>query len=705
MLDKMREGAKGIVSWGIVLIIGVTFALWGVSDYFTGGRKNTAVAVVNGEKITVKTFEDQVNRVQQQIGYGALDPKYVKENVLAALIAKSALTFSMRSLGFRVNDENIVETIINIPAFQVDGKFSKERYLEVLSKADYTDVSFRRELEREVLINQLEHGLKESSFSLPAETERLLTLFDQRRDFTYALLSQDQYQSDIKIAPEETQAYYDKFRSKFISPERISVEYVLLSLDQLAKQENVSEEELKDYYNEHIASYTAPERVNARHILISFSKNPEDKTETATIEAKAKEKAEAIMTKLKNGEDFATLAKAESDDKGSATRGGELGWFIRGQMVPEFEKATFGLKQPKDLAGPIRTQFGYHIIELIDKKPAETRPFTEIRDLVLEQVQREKAQITFAEKSERMATLAFENKSSLQPISEALGLKIEESGLFNRQGIQVIETAVKKPNDKEKAIADTAKADNTAKAENETHQTADNPNTAPQADNATNSAPQTANAANDVSHNQELFKNPLVVTAAFSDLVLNEKGNSEVVQLGESSALILRLKKHQPAEQQTLEQVQKIIEERLVKEKAKLKVKELAESMQKRIREGEAATAVANELNLSWVNKTEVNRQGAGLKVDKNILYAAFDLPYRFKDEKKHAVQAVPLTNGDYAVLILDKVIPGDVSKTDVNIKNAYRQNLSEGIAQMEFSLYTTNTVNEAKIEFMDQPS
>lgn len=636
MLEKLRQRAEGLLSWGIVLLIGLSFALWGVTDYFGGNRSRAIAAKVNGEKISWQQVDAMLDRMSRQFANSPVDEAALKEQVRMALIQRTALLAAAQTLGFRVGDEQVAETLLKIPSFQVEGKFSKDRYLEVLNKAAYTDVSFRQELARDVLLSQLEQGLIQSSFVLPNEAIRLASLTDERRNFKYLVLPLQKYQAGIKVSKQDLQSHYDSHASQYVIPEQVSVEYVELSLEQLAKQQVVSEAALKSFYEEHQASYSAPERVRARHILIPFAASAKGSEEQAS------NKAQDLLKKIKEGADFAALAKTESVDTGSAKNGGDLGWFTRGQMVPEFEKAVFSLNKANELVGPVRTQYGYHLIQLIERKPAETRPFKEVRALVLEQVQREKAYALFAELSEKMAKLAFENPS-LEPIAKALGLKIQETPLFSQ---------------------------------------------------SSSSDPNSASL---------LLKQPAVVEAAFSEPVLKQKNNSELLQIGEFNNIVLHVKKHQLAVQQTLEQVSKKIEQELIAERAKEKATEVANSLQKKLRAGEITpAALATQLNLPWVTKTNIARTSK--EIDKAILAAAFQLPHRL-EENKSAVKTFSLANGDRVLLMLDKVIAGDTNKTDENTWKAYQQGMIEMGAQLEFALYANRVLNEAKIEITEPPN
>ncbi len=430
MLQKLRDKAQGLMTWIIVLAIAAAFIFFGIGDYFSFGGRTQYAAKVNGEKISWQTVDNLYDRYANQYE-GQVDSAALKQQILSALIQRNALLSAAKKQGFRVGEDQIAELLVLIPAFQVDGQFSKEQYYKVLNQASYTDAGFRSELMQDVLLGQFEQGLMQSSFATPKELSNLVGLLEQKRDFGYVLIPSKKFEKEIKIPAEKIQAYYDKHRSLFVKPEQVTLEYVELSLDQLAEKVKPTEEDIKAYYQEHQTAYTLPERVHARHILILAPENGEPK-----LDEEAKKKIEDLAKQLKQGANFEKLAKSFSNDPGSAEKGGDLGWFVQGQMVPDFEKAAFALNKPGSISDPVRTQFGYHLIQLIAHKKSEARSLAEVKHLVEEQLKREKAEQLYAEKAEQLAKLGFENKDSLEPLAEALGLKIQDTAPFSREGGQ-----------------------------------------------------------------------------------------------------------------------------------------------------------------------------------------------------------------------------------------------------------------------------
>ncbi len=425
MLQILRTRAQGVLAWIIVLFVGAAFTFFGLGNYFSRSGSSDTAAKVGDQKVSWHTVETVYKRVALQYG-NQVTPETLKNQILMQLIRRLALIKDVRSLGLQVGDQQVAEFLIQIPAFQTDGKFSKEQYLKTLADANYTEAGFRQELAQDLLLGQLEHGINQSSFVTLTELKNTVGLVDQKRDFGYMVLSANKYKKDIKISEDQIKAYYEQHKASLVKPEQVVLEYVELSLSKLSEKINLTSAEIAAFYEAHQAAFTTPERVHARHILISVPSG-----DTA-LEAKAKARIEAILVEVKQGADFAKIAKNVSTDAGSAKNGGDLGWFVRGQMVPEFEKVAFELK-PGSISSPVRTQFGYHLIQALEHKYAEVKPLNAVKALVEGELKREKAETLFAEKVEALAKLGS-LQSTLDPIAEQLGLKKEESLAFGREG-------------------------------------------------------------------------------------------------------------------------------------------------------------------------------------------------------------------------------------------------------------------------------
>ncbi len=253
MLEILRAKAQGAVAWIIVLFIGVAFAFFGLGDYFSGRGNREVAAKIDGQKVTWQAVDNIYKRVAPQYG-NQVDEGALKNQILMQLIRRIALIKQIKTAGFRVGDEQVAELLVNIPAFQVDGQFSKEQYLKILGEANYTEIAFRQELSQDALLGQLEQGINQSSFTTPIELENTVGLVDQKRDFGYTIVGANQYKKDIKVSEEQIKNYYEQHKASLVKPEEVVVEYITLSLSNLTAQIKPSKEEVLAFYDEHQAA-------------------------------------------------------------------------------------------------------------------------------------------------------------------------------------------------------------------------------------------------------------------------------------------------------------------------------------------------------------------------------------------------------------------------------------------------------------------
>lgn len=435
MLQSIRDRAQGVIAWIIVILITIPFALWGIHQYFGGGTSAT-VAKVNGVNISQREIQfsylQRRERLQQMLGKN-FDPKlfsekHLKHQVLEQLIKREALTQAVTDAGFRVGDAMLGAQIRAIPAFQQNGAFSEDLYTRALRAKGMQPATFEAQMRRDIVGSQLQAGIAASDFATKNEVDTYLRLQGQTRDIGYLELPVERFTGKVSVSDQEVSDYYAKHRDQFISPEKVSISYVELSLDEIAKGIDVSEDQLKARYESQKDSFRTPEERRARHILIAVSPKADKKAEDA-----ARKKAQKLLDELHKGASFAKLAKKYSDDPGSAKQGGDLGFFGRGVMDKSFEQAAFSLKVG-ELSGLVHTNFGYHIIKLEAIRGGTVKPFSEVRGELLKEAQREKAEPQFYDEADRLANLAFEHPDSLKTVANELGLKIQQTDYFTRNG-------------------------------------------------------------------------------------------------------------------------------------------------------------------------------------------------------------------------------------------------------------------------------
>lgn len=432
MLDKLREGAQGKVAKVILGLIILSFALAGVGSYLNGPAR-TAPATVNGNDISAPALENAYRneraRMESQMGEAfnqlAANPDYMKQfrrGVLDRLIDQALIDDKARSLGLRVSDEQIKQAIVAMPEFAENGKFSNDRYLQLIRRAGMTPEMFRDSLRQDMVRQQLMGAVLGSEFALKGEAEQLDRLYNQTRDLRLIRLAASAYVDGIEVSDAEVEQFYKANSARFMNDETVKVDYLLLDAANLGKNIKVTEQDAQDYYDQHQDLFQRPERRQVAHILIPFGKD----------EKAAEQKAEAVLAKAKAGDDFAALAKADSSDTFSAKKGGELDWFEKGVMDPAFEKAAFALAKAGDLSAVVKSPFGFHIIKLLGVEPAKTKPFVDVMSDTIARLQSEKAKEQFFAEQQKMADSSFENPDSLDLTAEGMGLQVQSTGYFSQ---------------------------------------------------------------------------------------------------------------------------------------------------------------------------------------------------------------------------------------------------------------------------------
>ncbi len=429
LMDKLREGAQGRVAKIIFWLIILSFALAGVGSYLNS-PVDTNPAEVNGEPITAQALEtayrNERSRMEAQFGESfaqlASNPEYTKQlrhSVLEKLVDQLVLDQQAHATRIRVGNEQVKETIRTMPEFQNEGKFDNERYLNLLSRAGLTPQGFSESIRQDLVRQNWIGGLVNSEFALAGEVNTIDGLLQQARDVTLYTLPVDHFMKTVQVSDAELDTYYKAHQKQFMSPDQVKISYVMLNAKDLQGDIKVSDQEARDYYDQHQDQYRTAERRQVAHILIAQKDD-----------ASALKEAEALLSKLKSGADFAKLATQNSTDKLSARKGGELDWFEKGVMDPEFEKAAFALQKSGDLSTVVKSQFGYHIIKLLGIQPETSKSFDQVKADVLAKVRQDKSHDLFLDKQQQLADLSFENPDSLDLVAEKMGLKIVNSDFF-----------------------------------------------------------------------------------------------------------------------------------------------------------------------------------------------------------------------------------------------------------------------------------
>jgi peptidyl-prolyl cis-trans isomerase D len=427
MLTTIREKTQGIIAGFVVTLVAIPFTLWGVHSY-VGGDSSLAVAKVNDIEITQQTYRNALDQFRQRVNPDVLDSRQFKEFVLEGLIDQALLSADAQSHGYRITDTQLGRLIRELSFFQREGEFDAQLYESLLRREGMSPSDFEAQRRREAVISQIREGLSQSAIVTKSDLNQIVRLLGQERDFAYAVINPESLISDIKVSDDAIQEYYSKQRDTFTTAEQIRVDYIELSAEELGKQYEPTEEELKAAYEAERARYVTPANRRARHILIEASKNA-----SAEEIERARVTIEDIASQLKKGADFAALAKTRSQDTVTAAQGGDLGEIRDGMLPSELERALIGLKV-KEVSAPVRTEYGFHLIELTGLTPEQRKPLSAARKELTDLIRARKSEERFYDLSEKFHNLIYEHPDTLKPAAEALGLEIRRSAWFGRNG-------------------------------------------------------------------------------------------------------------------------------------------------------------------------------------------------------------------------------------------------------------------------------
>jgi peptidyl-prolyl cis-trans isomerase D len=563
----------------LMLLIVPPFAFFGIQSFDWAGTGGTDLADVNGGRVTAREFaraeEQRRDQLRSVLGRNfdpaRLDTPEARKQLLDALVDQRVLGVYMARNHMAVTDDEVRELIAAQPAFQENGKFSLASYQAFIRAQGKSEEQFEAELRSDLALRQLTSGLLDSTIVAKTTARRLATILGESREVSESLLPASQFVGQVKLAPDAVDAYYGSHAKEFEVPEQVRAEYVQLSLDALLAEETVSPDEVKAAYEAGLA----PKRA-------------------AYLDGR--KKAEALLAEVrKDPAKFAELAKANSQDSGSAAAGGDLGWFGRGAMVKPFEDAVFRLK-PNEISPLVPTEFGFHIIQLTGTRkaeggkgeerrarhilieaPAEVKDLDAARAEIERDLKRQRAQKKFPESAEALSNLAYEQPDSLQPIAERFKLKIGTTGWFTR---------------------------------------------------AAAPAP---------------LGNAKLAAALFGDDAVRNKRNTEAVETEPGRIVVARVLEHRPASVRPLGEVRGDITKKLTQEEASRLAREAGAARLKQLESGQDA-------GVAWGPARTVTRENPAL--DRRAVVPVF----RADAAKLPAYVGVDLSPAGYAVYRVSKV-------------------------------------------------
>ncbi|AMQ90731.1 MULTISPECIES: SurA N-terminal domain-containing protein [Marinobacter] len=425
MLQDIRDNAQGTIAKVIIGLLIISLSIWGMDAIVGGFSGEPEVATVNGDSITEREFLRTVQlETQQRLMQmdspdpSMLDEDQIRRDVLESLIQERVLTLDAQAQGLELSDADIDALITQMPQFQVDGQFNRDRFVATVRNVGMGVGEFRENLRKNYVVNQIRASIAQTGIVASENVAQLLRIQNQTRDFRVLTVSADSLSEQIKVTEEEIQSFYDDNADQFREPEQVHVAYITLSLGALADAIEISEEDLRGFYDERAEEYAREER-RAAHILIEDGSDAE-----ATIAS--------IQERLEAGESFAELAEEFSADTVSARDGGDLGYAGRGVYDEAFENALFALEEG-EVSGPVETSFGIHLIRLEGVRRSDVPSFESLRGELRDELARSRASERFAEVRAQLADAAYAADDLAGPAAE-LGLEVREVDGVTREG-------------------------------------------------------------------------------------------------------------------------------------------------------------------------------------------------------------------------------------------------------------------------------
>jgi peptidyl-prolyl cis-trans isomerase D len=632
MLQAIREKAQGWIAWAIVILITIPFALWGIQEYLGVGSE-PEVAVVEGEPITQRMLDQRTRdfRENMRLSLGSayrselFEDSALKKRVLDAMVEEVVLAKSAEDWNLRTSDLQARGFISSIPAFQREGRFDQQAYETAVRNRGMSRAGFEQNVRQDMLLDQLRGGVRDTVFVTETELETRVRLNNEKRTMSYARVPAKQFRDQIEFSEDDLKAYYEANLDRYRTPEQVKLEYVLLDSVTLVGLIEVNEDALEQYFEDHRAEFVAPEERALRHILLAVPPGAGEEEIQAV-----KDKALDLLTQIRAGGDFADLAGENSDDPGSAGNGGDLGWVEPGVMVPAFEQAAFALgkDQVSDL---VRTDFGFHIIQVTDIRGGSDAGFADLRDQVEAAYRKFEAENLYFDYAERLAESAYESPDSLTPASESLGLQVQTTDWITREAVL-----------------------------------------------------------------PGALGSPRVINTAFSDDVLVQRNNSELIEVGQQQALVLRVAEHRPSGVKPFAGNLELIEQDYIDDKATDAAAEAGAKAIGMLVAGESTLErIASDNGWPLEQPGEVARQQPAVPAE--VLAKAFSL----KPPKPDAASYIGVVSaeGDYMLIEVNAVKGGELDALPDAERQAVARQAAAETASAQLRYFTDSLLDSAKVE------
>lgn len=423
-LFRSRERTVRYLLGALLLLVAASMVITLVPGYGTGwasGPDPTLLAEVGDHRITVQEVRRVIQREMKGNMPEGMASVYVP-TVVQQLVGLRASALYAEQLGFRVTDEEMARTLRQlIPQLWPGGTFAgKEAYSQFVAQQNMTIPEFEASLRSQILLTRLETLSLEGIIVTPQEVEEEFRRRNEAVKVQTLAVGPANVRHLVKLSDDELAAYFEKNKAAYRVPEKRSFLIFALDEDGVGATVQVSEDQLRQMYDQQLERFRVPERAHVRHILIKTVDRP------ASEVPSLQKKAEELLAKLKGGADFAELAKKNSEDPGSAEKGGDLGWITRGQTVPEFEKAAFSLNL-KELSGLIKTEYGFHIIQVLEREQARVRPFSEVRSELASEAKRAQVYDKMQRVADQIRVALVRSREEAEKIARENGVSVVRS--------------------------------------------------------------------------------------------------------------------------------------------------------------------------------------------------------------------------------------------------------------------------------------
>lgn len=565
---------KRIMQGVLLVIIFPSFALFGVDSFMRSRDANTSVATVAGQAISQQEFDqamrNQLDRLKQAYGQSfdaqMLNTPEARQGILDDLIARKALAVETAKSKLTVSDQALQQSILETPGLKKpDNSFDSDRYKSLLAMQGMTPAMYEASLRQDMTLQQLVGAVQNTAISSKTVANRIALISEQEREVQSLNFHAKEFAASVKVTDDMLRAYYDKNAKQFEIPELVNAEFVVLSNDVLAEQIVVTDAEVKSHYDQNAKNYSTDEQRRASHILLNLKKD------AAEADAKAvKAKAETLLAQVrKDPTQFAKLAKENSQDPGSAERGGDLDFFARGAMVKAFDETAFKLKEG-EISGLVQTEYGIHIIQLTAIKPAAVKSLDEVKAQLVSDIKKQKAGKAYAEAAEIFTNTVYEQADSLQAVADKLKLKIEKVSNLNRQPVPGMPATM-------------------------------------------------------------IANNPKFLNAIFSEDALKKKNNIEALEVAPNTLVSGRVVEYKPASKRPFDEVKAVIQAKVLESEALTLAKKSGEAKLQALKSADNASGFSDVKVVSRLKKADLSNEAllALVKADVQKLptYIGVDVP------------------------------------------------------------------------------